>query len=355
MINPIGIPPIAFGRYKPLVAACGDVREGRVSVYRRRFTLIPRFGGKRNPEAIVKAVLPLAKQLHAQRPFDLVDAQFFYPDGPAAAAIARTLGLPLTVKARGADIHHWGSIPWALEQIRAVGRQAAGMLAVSRALADDMVAIGLPREKITVHYTGLDRDRFVPLGREEARMALAADFGITLKRGDVLLTTVGALIERKGQAFVIEALTKLPKAVLALAGNGPDSAQLQALAVQLGVADRVLFLGSIGHDTLPVLLSASHAMVLPSSSEGLANAWVEALACGTPIVIADAGGAREVVKDASAGRIVPRAADAIADAVKDLVSNPPPPEQVAANAARFSWKATAANLAEYYTRILSAA
>ena len=355
VINPVGIPPIAFGRYAPLQKACVDGRDGAVTVYRRRFTLIPRFGAKRNPQAIVAAVLPLARQLHADKPFDLVDAQFFYPDGPAAAHIARELGLPLSVKARGADIHHWGALPWAREQIVAVGRQAAGMLAVSQALADDMAALGLPREKITLHYTGLDRERFVPLGREQARMALASEFGFSLRRGQVLLTTVGALIERKGQAIAIEALTRLPNAALALAGTGPDAPQLEALAARLGVAERVHFLGSIGHETLPVLLSASHAMVLPSASEGLANAWVEALACGTPIVIADAGGAREVVKDASAGRIVDRDPAAIAEAVKQIVSDPPAPEKVAANAARFSWNATAAALAEYYARILSAA
>jgi glycosyltransferase involved in cell wall biosynthesis len=94
-------------------------------------------------------------------------------------------------------------------------------------------------------------------------------------------------------------------------------------------------------------------MVLPSRSEGLANAWVEALACGTPLVICDAGGARELLGDPSAGRIVARDPQAIAAAVLEIVANPPSPEAVAANAAQFSWEANAAALAQYYERLVA--
>ncbi len=93
-------------------------------------------------------------------------------------------------------------------------------------------------------------------------------------------------------------------------------------------------------------------MVLPSASEGLANAWVEALACGTPLLICDAGGAREVVRNPSAGRIVERNSEAIAAGVKALLANPVPPQFVAANAERFSWEANAAALEAYYGRLV---
>lgn len=353
LVNPIGVPPILFGRYKQLAAAAIDGTEHGVKVLRPRFTLIPRVGGRRNPAAIARAVLPLARQLHAETPFDLVDAQFFYPDGPAAAAIAAALGLPLSIKARGADIHHWGCRSWGRQQILEAGSQAGGLLSVSEALAADMARLGLPRDKITIHYTGLDHDRFRPFGREQARLTMTSDYAIPLKPEQYLLTCVGALIPRKGQHFVIEAMAMLPDAALALVGHGPDKASLEALAAELGVAERVHFLGSMDHDALPELLSASHAMVLPSASEGLANAWIESLACGTPLVICDAGGAREVVGDRSAGRIVERSAQAIAHAVRELILDPPAPEAVAAHAARFSWERNAADLAAHYEGLLA--
>ena len=113
------------------------------------------------------------------------------------------------------------------------------------------------------------------------------------------------------------------------------------------------FLGGLDHDLLPLVLSAADAMVLPSASEGLANAWVEALACGTPLVITDAGGAREVVTAPEAGRIVARDPASIAEGVAELLADPPLPEAVAAMAERFSWQANAAALAAYYESLLA--
>ena len=351
VVNPIGVPPLALGRYKPLAEAAVTGVEHGVTVHRPRFTLVPRLGGPVNPAMIARAVLPLARRLHALAAFDLVDAQFFYPDGPAAAKVAGALGLPLSIKARGADISYWGERPYALRRMRAAADQAAGLLAVSEALAADMVARGLPGEKIVVHYTGLDRALFRPLDRAASRAMLAARFGLPAE--GPLLATVGALIPRKGQQLAIRALARIPGARLALVGTGPDQATLELLARDSGMADRVHFLGSLDHALLPAVLSAADAMVLPSASEGLANAWVEALACGCPLVISDAGGARELVTGPTAGRIVARDADAIAGAVRELLAAPPPRDAVAACAARFSWEANAAALAEYYEGLLA--
>ena len=353
VVNPIGVPPLAFGRYRGLKAAAIDGVEHGVQVLRPRFTLIPLFGARWNSKFIVGAVLPLARQLHAAAPFDLVDAQFFYPDGPAAARIAKALGLPLSIKARGADIQFWSNKPWARAAMLAAGAQAAGLLAVSEALARDMTALGLARGKIAIHYTGLDRDLFHPRQYDGLRAELGKQLALPLANGEVLLASVGALIPRKGQEFTIRALAQLDNARLLLVGKGEDEAKLRALAMRLGVSERVHFLGSVDHDFLPLVLSAADAMVLPSRSEGLANAWVEALACGTPLVICDAGGARELLGDPSAGRIVARDPQAIAAAVLEIVANPPSPEAVAANAAQFSWEANAAALAQYYERLVA--
>ena len=352
VINPIGAPPVAFGRYRELTKAAVTGVERGVTVHRPRFTLIPKWGGPINPRMIARSVLPLARRLHELAPFDLVDAQFFYPDGPAAARLAEALGLPLSIKARGADIQFWGGKAYALRQMRDAAERAGGLLAVSEALAADMAELGLPGEKITVHYTGLDRALFRPMNRAESRGRLEKELGIPAE--GALLATVGALIPRKGQQFVIRALARIPGARLALVGTGPDRAALETLVRESGMAERVHFLGSLDHERLPLVLSAADAMVLPSASEGLANAWVEALACGCPLVITEAGGARELVTWPEAGRIVARDADEIAAALCELLEDPPAREAVAAGAARFSWEANAAALAEYYEGLLAA-
>ncbi|MEC7817411.1 MAG: glycosyltransferase [Pseudomonadota bacterium] len=356
VVNPIGLPPLPKrllpARYRILAEAAHDGSENGVFVHRPRFPLLPAIGGRFNPGAIARAVLPLVRELHRETPFDLVDAQFFYPDGPAAARIARALDLPLSIKARGADIHYWGSKSYAHAAMTDAGEQAAGLLSVCEALAADMVALGLPRAKIAIHYTGLDRDRFRPLNHTRLRSRLATELGIPIDDRKPLLATVGALIPRKGQRLVIEALSDLPDARLLLVGKGEDEADLRALAQERGLADRVHFLGSLDHDLLPLVLSAADAMVLPSSSEGLANAWVEALACGTPLVITDAGGAREVVDGPDAGIIVARDAGAIADGIRLVLARSTSPQTVAAKAERFDWRVNGRTLGAYYDRIV---
>jgi len=97
-----------------------------------------------------------------------------------------------------------------------------------------------------------------------------------------------------------------------------------------------------------VLLSAADVMVLPSEREGLANAWIEALACGAPLVIPPVGGAPEVVDCPAAGRLAERTPAAIGAAISEILAAAPAQADVAASAARFSWDANAAALAQIY-------
>ena len=360
VINPIGLPPLlplkryAALRTTPAVEAPALETGGAITVHHPRFALIPGLSGRFNPAPITRAVLPLARRLHAERPFDLIDAQFFYPDGPAAARIARELGLPLAIKARGGDILYWGTLPACLAQIRAAAEQARALLTVSQALGRDMAALGLPEERIRVHYTGLDHARFWPRPRDEARAQLAARFpALALPANARIIASVGSLIAIKGQALSIAALAELPDdVVLVLVGAGPDEAALHRQAASAGLGQRVIFTGNLGHDDLPLLLSAAEAMVLPSEREGLANAWIEALACGAPIVISDVGGARELVDSPDAGRIVAREPKAIAAALREVLAARMPQSEVAATVARFSWDANAAALSAIYTGIV---
>ena len=93
-------------------------------------------------------------------------------------------------------------------------------------------------------------------------------------------------------------------------------------------------------------------LVLPSASEGLANVWVEGLACGTPIVIPDIGGAREIVKDETAGRLVERTPESIAGAVAAILAAPPSQAEVAENVSRFSWGVNAQNIVRFWKDVL---
>lgn len=346
IVAPVGLPPLPLSlhpRYRKLRGLPRTESWNGLTVHRPRFPLIPRIGARLNPALVARAVLSAVQG----QTFDVVDAQFFYPDGPAAMRVAAALGLPFSAKARGADISHFGHDPATAPQLLAAADKAAVLLAVSDAMRRDMAAIGIDPVKVTVHYTGIDTARFYPGDRAAARAALGIDDAS-------MILTVGALIPRKGQELVIEALAALPGVHYYLAGVGEAEGRYRALAQRLDVADRVHFMGPVANAELPMLYRAADAVVMPSVSEGLANAWVEAIACGTPIVISDAGGAAELVTSPVAGRIAARSPEAIAQAVKAILANPPAAPDVAATlAGRFDWNRNGRELAAHLRRCIN--
>ena len=334
VIAPLGIPPWPLSlapHYAQLRALPRKERWRELTVHRPTFPIIPKVGGRTNVWTMTRAILPLVKKLHAQRPFDVIDASFFFPDGPVAQRLSRVLGIPYSVKARGADIHHWGTQRGTRAMVRQAGNEAAGLLAVSGAMRRSMAKMGMDADKIRVHYTGVDLDTFEITDRAAAKATLGFD-------GPVVLC-VGALIPRKGQDLLVRALPLLPDVTLLLAGQGQYRRNIESLAQELGVDRRIGFLGSVPHHKLPRIFAAADVMALPSASEGLANAWVESLACGTPIVISDVGGARELLDRPEAGQIVAREPEAIAAAIRAILDNPPEQGKVREAALRFTWAA----------------
>jgi glycosyltransferase involved in cell wall biosynthesis len=340
-VVPLGLPPWPLSlhrHYAPLAHLPLIESPNGIAVHRPRYRAWGPLAQAGTARRMAAALRRFMAELRKRFPFDVIDAEYFWPDGPAAMHLSEALGVPFSVKARGSDIHHWGAIPGIREQIVAAGRAAGGLLAVSEELRRDMAALGMPEEKIRVHHTGVDLDSFALRDKAAARAALGL-------RGPVFIT-VGALIALKNQALAIAAVEQVPDATLLIVGDGPYRRELERVA-----GPGVRFLGSRPHGELPALLAAADAMLLPSVSEGLANVWVEALACGTPIVIGDVGGAREVVTSPDAGRIVPLDADAIAEALREIVASPPPPAEVRKAAEPFTWQRNSDSLYAHLSQI----
>jgi len=327
-VSALGLPPwplTLHPRWATLAALPEREERNGLSVHRPRFRALP-FTHSGRARRLAEAALPVVRRLGC----DVIDAEFFWPDGVAAMHLSRALGIPFSVKARGSDIAHWGKEPAIRARMVEAARAAGGLLAVSEALKRGMIALGMPAEKIRVHYTGVDLDRFRPLERAPGRTILA----------------VGNLVPEKGHRLLIEAAARLPGARLLIAGDGPERRALEALA-----PGNVTFLGAVAHPDMPALVAEADVMALASEREGLANAWVEALACGTPVVIPDVGGAREVIDRPQAGRIVARTPEAFAAAIAELLDFPPDRNAVRAAAERFSWERNAAELAEHLRRV----
>jgi glycosyltransferase involved in cell wall biosynthesis len=335
VVAPVGLPiwPLTLHpHYRARARLPGEERRQGLAVHRPRFRIWPGLGGAGAARSLAAAVLPLARALRC----DVIDSEFFWPDGVAAMHLAEALDVPFSVKARGSDVHFWGRRPAVAGQMLAAARKAGGLLAVSAALKADMAAMGMPEEKIRVHHTGADLERFRPADRGAAKAKLGIE--------GALIVSPGNLVPLKGHRLAIEALAGLPGATLLIAGEGPERTALEALIAARGLAPRARLLGSVPPGKMPELLAAADLMLLPSEREGLANVWIEALACGTPILIADVGGAHEVLDRPEAGRAVAREPGAIAAAARDMLASPPGPAAVRRSAERFSWERNAAEL-----------
>lgn len=320
-----------------------EVRNG-VEIDHPRYLLVPKFGVSVAPTLLYVASLRFLRDRPVD--FDLIDAHYFYPDGVAAILLGRTLKKPVVITARGTDINLLPKFSLPRRQIQFAARHAAGLIAVSQALKDALVELGISAERITVLRNGVDLELFRPGDREAIRAKLQID-------GPTLLS-VGHLIERKGHDITISALARLQGYTLLIAGEGPERTRLEELARDLCVEDRVKFLGSVPHEHLPDYYAAADALVLASSREGWPNVLLESMACGTPVVASAVWGNPEVVSDKAAGVLMrSRTPQDLVDAVELLFRDLPARAATRAFAEAHGWKETSAGQLRLFEKILS--
>jgi teichuronic acid biosynthesis glycosyltransferase TuaC len=322
-----------------------ETRHG-LTVHHPRYPLIPKVGMSAAPLLLYQASLRAVRRLIAAGlDFDAIDAHYVYPDGVAAVWLGRRLGRPVVITARGSDVSQLPGYAVPRRLIRGAIAGAAGLVAVSAALKDALVALGAPPDKVRVLRNGVDASVFRPVDRQAARQEL----GLT---GPTLIS-VGHLIERKGHHRIIEAMRDLPEHDLIIVGEGPERDRLQSLAARCGVSDRVRLLGARPHDRLPALYGAADALVLASSREGWANVLLESMACGTPVVASNIWGNPEVVGSGNAGLIYdPNTPEGIADGVRRLFARLPSRAATRAYAEKFSWDATTAGQLALFRQVL---
>lgn len=325
-----------LGSHARLARIPAEATRHGLTVLHPRYPQLPRIGETLHPFGLALGALPALRRVQRTGfDFDLIDAHYFYPDGVAAALLARWLGKPYVVTARGTDLVTIAHHPLPRRMIRAAAEAADGLITVSASLADELVALGIARERVTVLRNGVDLAHFRPLGREAARVR----YGVA--GAAPVLASVGHLIPRKGNEWIIRALPALPGVRLLIAGQGPEKAMLEGLIRDCGVADRVTMLGEVAHAELSQLYSAADVLVLATGHEGWPNVLLEAMACGTPVVATAVSGCPEIVTAPEAGRLMPdREPATIAATVAALLADLPQRAATRRYAEGFSWQAT---------------
>ena len=260
----------------------------------------------------VRGFVRLIRIARASRP-DVIHGYLFGPNLFAVLA-GRMLGIPVVAVAKR-NVDRFENPRQAAVQ-RFVHRQATHVTAVSEAVANTVLAMGVPRSHITVIPNGVDSQRF---GGTTDRAVLDG------REGMPVIGSVGCLAPRKDYATLIDAFALLARRGVAfqgtLVGEGPDRSALEGRIHRAGLTDRVRLLGE--RDDVERLLPGMDVFVLSSREEGIPNALLEAMAAGRPAIATAVGGTPEVLRDGETGWLVPPARpDALALALEQALADP---------------------------------
>lgn len=329
-----------------------EIQQG-VEVLHPRFLSVPGTLKWLDGWFMALASLGMVRRLRKEFDFKVIDSHFAFPDGFAAVVIGRILRLPVAVTLRGTEVP-LSRFPWRRRLMVAAVNRADRVFAVADSLKRHLGRLGARTGHIMRVGNGVDGARFRPMEKAEARRRLNIP-----ERARVLIG-VGTLCERKGFHRIIELLPGLVSRhpdllYLIVGGSGPEgdwSDRLRARAQALGVADRVRLLGHRDPEELSRLLSAADLFVLATRNEGWANVFLEAMACGLPVVTTDVGGNSEVVCNPELGTVVPfDDPDALSGALDTGLGRSWNREAILRYAAENDWRERVAVLDREFSRL----
>lgn len=313
----------------------GRHTRNRIDVEYLCYFYIPGFARFTYATTLFVTLLFKLRQIHKFTP-DCALLSWAYPDAVAGSVIARLLKIPTVIKVHGSDINMHAQKKWRAGQILWSMRKAAAVLSVSRDLAEKVERLGVNREKLHVIYNGVDKTKFHPAARSEARQALQ----ITENREIVIF--IGNLKPDKGCNDLVEAFSRLAlirnSVDLYYIGSGSSGEFIKAKAASFGLSDRVHMLGSIDHDKLPLWISACNLVALPSHNEGVPNVLLESMACGIPVVATRIGGIPEVVPPEAGILCQPRDIAGLVKALNDGLDRNWNSQAIVGSVSKYSWE-----------------
>ena len=267
--------------------------------------------GRRNVKNVIKRL-------------DLIHVHSLFLTGWAGLRYARRYGMPIVYTYHTQLEAYAHYVPFephatrfaAAQLTRAFGNLVDAVVVPTPAIERHLRELGVG-VRIEVVPTGIDVERF-GAGRRDER--LRSRLGV--RPGGRLLVCVSRLAREKSVDLLLRALADAndPLQVLAIAGDGPQREELEHSAVELGVAERVVFLGVVERDDLPDLYASADAFVFPSTTETQGLVQAEALAAGALVVAADVESNRDVLGEAA--RIVAPDSAAFARALREIPGAP---------------------------------
>jgi glycosyltransferase involved in cell wall biosynthesis len=318
-----------------------------IETFHPRHLVTPKIGMTFYSSWMARGAGELIQRLDGEQPIDLIDAHYVYPDGHAAVLLGERLKVPVFITARGTDINLFSRMPLIRPMVRGALIRAKGVIAVSHALKERILELGIEPEIVAVIPNGIDRSIFHPGNKAEARDRLKLD------AESKIVITVGALVPLKGIDRLIDAVALMDnrQVKLYIIGEGPERASLESRINTHHLSDRIFLVGSQPQSELAHWYSAADLFCLASNREGCPNVVIEAMACGTPVVASDVGGVRELVAKPAYGRIVAlQTPERFADEIEIALRSNWDRDEIAAYGGANSWNDVAREVREFMNR-----
>ncbi len=289
------------------------------------------------------------------RPDAVFHSQYATATGSLAAKKAGIIdGYHVAAHGRELRVRNLGPISPVLR--KTLLKNATGLFPVSRYTGGLLTDLGLDPEKIHITPNGVNLSRFFP------RDATSLREKIGVPDDTNILVSTCRLVPHKGMDVTIEAVSKIaskvPNLVYLVIGGGPDRGRLETLAKDQIESGRIRFMGKVSDEDLPVYLSMADVFVMPSRAaedgnvEGFGLVYLEANACGTPVIGSPTGGVPDAIEEGKSGLLVPpKDSTALGNAICDLLSSPRKREALAKGGLervkKFTWRHSADTILQH--------
>ncbi|MBO8175158.1 MAG: glycosyltransferase [Thermococcus sp.] len=249
-------------------------------------------------------VLKGIEQENIQKP-DVLHALHPYLDGYGGVPIAKKLKVPLVI-----TVHSPSNLKICSKKVLSALKSADKVVAIAEFLADKLIEIGIPEEKVNYISLGVNPEEFKPLNRDASKIVVPK---YRLSANDKIVLYVGQLIPRKNLKTFLRAiplvLRELPEDIkknvrFIIVGDGPEKKSLQELTYELKISGYVIFTGRVSFEELKEWYGVADIFVLPSLSEGKPVAIYEAMSSECAVIASNINGIPEQVFDNVNGFLV---------------------------------------------------
>lgn len=322
-----------------------------IPVLSPKYPFIPKWGDRYHSFLLFLGLIRYAYALRRRFRFDVINAHWLYPDGVAAARLARIMGVPLVLSGLGCDVNMFLFEKRKRGPILRALKQASRVTVVSEELKAHLLGVGIDHERVTVIRNGVNKQLFFPRDQTESVTIL----GLTQNGPRVLFVGRLAEEEEKGLRYLIEAFKELVRVrkpiTLYVVGDGPMLKTYQELVHNQDLQGHIQFVGAKAHQDIPLWIGACDVFCLPSLREGCPNVVLEALSCGRPVVASGVGDIPNLIGKANGILVEPGNSHQLCEALDIALAKHWDQVEICGSVSTLTWDAAAS---QYYSVLLGA-